>query len=422
MTRFRLLTTSLCLTAFLCSSATVLAQKENPDAEPKMTLKVYRISDLFTPRPDYPYRGGLPTTGALRTQSSESTNNSGPTGGFGSGQSGGGNQGGGGGAGFFQVPDPIPRVAQFGGGGGLGGGGLGGMEGFGMQAGPGLDDSLRFTRDELIDAIVNTVMPDSWEQTAAGDAKCTSLGGLLLILQTEEGHKQIDKLLSDIRTEGGSLHTVTVDATWVSLSAEDFETLTPKKNGQEGELSAVDPATLKKIVENNPSYQGQLSCYNDQTVHLVSGNRRSVVVNAIPTVGFGAIGYSPVVACPNIGVLLQVRPTVDPNRKTAVLNLTSTFTEWQDPGDAVVIKTEFQGGQKDGLVLKGGASEMSIDRVNLKAQHLGTTVRLPVGQPVLIGGMSHVATDKKLQAQDSARQLYLIIKLTVNDGPKPPAS
>jgi hypothetical protein len=244
---------------------------------PEMTLKVYRVADLFTPRPDYPYRGGLPTTDALNQTT---------TGGVSGGGYGGGGASGGGG--FFQVPDPLPRVAQFGGGCGGGGEGYGseggGFAGGGLDSGPGADETLRFTRSDLRDAIVTTVLPSSWEDMG-GEAVCTPLGGLFLIKQSAEAHKLIEQLLNDIRTEGGGLHTVTVDATWLSLTSEEFEKLAPKENGQGGDLVPLDPGLLKELAAKSPSQQGRLSCYNDQTVHLVSGNRKTLIVSAVPTVG-----------------------------------------------------------------------------------------------------------------------------------------
>lgn len=399
--------------AMLLTSGWAFAQdaKAQEAKAPEYVLKVYRVSDLFTPRPDYPYRGGLPTTGTADQPSSSSgmTGMGGMMGGMG-GSGGSSMQGGGG---FFQVPDPI-QVTQLGGG-AEGMGGMGPMGG-GFAPGLAIDGSLRFNLDELIQAIVSTVMPETWTDNG-GEAVCTPLGGLLLIKQTAAAHTQIEQLLNDIRTEGGSLHTVTVEATWLSLTSEDVEKLAPKGNGEGGESTTVDAQVLKDLARQNLSHQGRVSCYNDQTVHLVSGTRRTLIVNATPSVGFGSVGYSPQVAIPNVGLLLQVRPTVDPNRKSAVLNVTSTLTEWQDPGEAVTIKSDSEPASKEGMTTQGASSQITLDRVNLKTQQLGTTVRVPVGQPVLVGGMSLVGEDPK-DADGPEKQLYLIVKLTLNEAPK----
>ncbi len=180
MTQKRFLTTGVGL-AMLLASAFAFGQnnKAQEEKKPEYVLKVYRVSDLFTPRPDYPYQAGIPTTGTLKPSSSSGTG--GETGGFGGlgaggqgGMSGGGGMGGGG---FFQVPDSIPRVAQIGGG-DEGGGFGGGMGGMGFNAGPGVDETLRFNRDELRDAITYSVLPDTWADSG-GEARFDSLGWLV---------------------------------------------------------------------------------------------------------------------------------------------------------------------------------------------------------------------------------------------------
>ncbi len=407
MTKNRILTSGVCFAALLASA---MAFGQNPpmgllnrrDAEkPAMVVKVYNVVDLFTPRPDHPYRGGIPTTEMYQNDKSSTSNWQ--IGGFG------GGLGGSDGGGFFQVPDPIPRVAQFG---DVGAGGGGGFDPSLMT----VEDPTKFTVQNLIDAITSTVMPESWQEMG-GEGVCSALGGLLLIKQTPEAHKQIGDLIQIIRTEGGTSQTVTVEAVWLSLTAEDFEKLSPKQNGQGGALGAVDPALLKELAKNNPSHQGRISCYSDQTVHLVSGNRRTVAVSAIPTVGFGAVGYTPQIAVPNVGLLLQVRPTVDPDRESAVLNVISTMTEWKE-AEPMTIKNEFGGASKEGMTTQGGKVEITIDRVNLNTQHLGTTVRVPIGQPVLVGGLSKMVVDEKTPAEHTDRRICLIVKLSLNEAGK----
>ena len=424
MTGKCLLSMCVCLAAVF-APALMLGQenKADPNNKPKMILKVYRVADLFTPRPDYPYQSGLPTTESLTPAYGGLGGLGGGGVGFGGGGAGGGGGlgglggagGGFGGGGLFQVPDTVPRVAQFGGeDGGLGSGAGGlGMDIGGMMGSGFGEESLRFTRNDLVNAITSSVMPETWTDVG-GEGVCTPLGGLLLIKQTPEAHQQIEQLLGDIRTEGGSSQTVTVDATWLALTSEDFEKLVPK---QDGGLAAVDPALVKELAAKNPSHQGRITCYTDQTVHLVSGNRRTVIYSATPTVGFGSVGYTPQVVVPNEGLLLQVRPTVEADRKSAVLNVISTRTEWKD-APPVTIKSEFQGASKDGMTTKGGTSEIAVDRVNLNTQHLGTTVRVPIGQPVLIGGLSKVVVDENTPAEFAEQQFYLIVKLTLNEPAK----
>jgi hypothetical protein len=58
--------------------------------------------------------------------------------------------------------------------------------------------------------------------------------------------------------------------------------------------------------------------------------------------------------------------------------------------------------------------------LNLDVQHLATTVRFPVGQPVLVGGLSKVGdTTGQDAAQTGGRQFYLIVELTVHESARP---
>ncbi len=77
MTRQRLLTAvclaACCFTTSLTSAQLIESnsrkQKQKEAEAGEMILKVYRVADLFTPRPDYPYQSGLPTTDVHGKQS-----------------------------------------------------------------------------------------------------------------------------------------------------------------------------------------------------------------------------------------------------------------------------------------------------------------------------------------------------------------
>ncbi|MBI3467323.1 MAG: hypothetical protein HY000_30305 [Planctomycetes bacterium] len=53
----------------------------------------------------------------------------------------------------------------------------------------------------------------------------------------------------------------------------------------------------------------------------------------------------------------------------------------------------------------------SLDRINLTVQQLSTTLRVPIGQPVLVGGMTlH-------PEQDNGARLYLFVQAIVAEEP-----
>ncbi len=291
--------------AVLALSCLVFAASASAQDEDELILRVYRVSDLLAPAPNYRYDGDvIPTTGVTGgTKSSPGTFFGGGTEGaagagmqgggvIGSGMGGmGGGAGMGGGGGFFRVPprrpmgaaapvaDPRPEamkphltLAQMGGGmGGMGGlgGGLGG--GIAMPDGSPSADvgaNLRFNMRDLIAVIVSVVAPDSWDEMG-GPGTLKPLGGVLVVSQTAAVHKKIETLLDEIRSQGGALRTMTVSAQWLRLSAEQLADLTSA--GQGKSPTVVDATALAKLPPEAVVYRGQISCFANQTVYLVSG-------------------------------------------------------------------------------------------------------------------------------------------------------
>ena len=354
-------------------------------------VRVHRVTDLILPRPDYPYDGSeIPTTGSSFNSSNPLSElesgfgGGGFGGGFGGGAAGGYGDGGTGG-GFFQVSD--------GGGFAVGSGGLGTSTGGIATAG---EVSPRFSMTDLIGAIQSTIEPDSWD-VMGGNAVCTPLGSMLIIKQTTPVHAQIETLLAAIREEGGSVNTVTLQAHWLLLSADELGQLV---NGEGSSPAHVDRDALIELAGSRPGYQGRITCFADQTVHLVSGQRRSAVISAIPVVSADAIGYQPVVSLPNIGVLLEVKPTLLPDEALAVLNLVSTVTSAGNMTETGPTTPRVMG------------PALQLDHISLDTQRLATTIQVPLNQPVLVGGLSMVDTHTRTNAEEPQRgQLYLIVEL-----------
>jgi hypothetical protein len=314
-------------------------------------------------------------------------------------EGGGGGFGGGrgGGGGFFQVPAERNFLAQPGGSGsadaGAGGGGVG-ISG----AEPRSAAVLSFGIDDLIDAITGVVAPGTWEEMG-GAGTIRSLGSMLLVSQTPEVHRAIEDLLVNIRAQGGAVQTVAVSARWLALDEAQRSQLVTDASGQQGNV--LDREALTALAADATRYQGQVTCHSGQTVHLVSGTRHSAVTGAIPVVGGPGAGYQPVVAFPHAGVLLQVTPLVLPGGQAASVDVQSSVTAWQAP---------------ESLTVSTGEPGLAIDRVRLAAHQLATTVRIPVGKPVLVGGLT------TLDGDAPQKPLYLVIELSVDGAATPRGS
>jgi hypothetical protein len=54
----------------------------------------------------------------------------------------------------------------------------------------------------------------------------------------------------------------------------------------------------------------------------------------------------------------------------------------------------------------------AVDRVNIVAQQLATSLRVPLGRPVLVGGMTFPGPQTD---EPAGQQLYLVIEVTVQE-------
>ena len=407
--------TSFCL-AFGC----VAAQAQAPAEEDELVLRVYPVGDLLVPISYYPYRAGLPST-----QSPDVTS---PFGVGGMGGMGLGGMGGmGGGMGMFSVASSLPPQSSGTsglGGGGIGGrgvpaagaGGLGGARG-GLR-GPG-SYPLYGSMDDVIEAITSTIAPESWEDVG-GPAICVPFGSNLLIRQTPAVHEQVAELLEMIRAQGGSPQTMTVEARWLLLDSGQLGQLLPSGNSGPGPNAriTVDPAILEQMTRDLPSYRGRIACFSGQTVHVVTGGRRAVVIGAVPVVG-SMPAYQPIMAFVNVGVVLEATPTLLPGAEAAVLDLQSVVTGWREPEPPIQIGGSYppskrlSPGTNEIEEEPGGTASITVDRVNMPTQQLATTLRLPLGEPVLVGGLTLEPTESA-GAEETAgegKQLYLVVQV-----------
>ncbi|MCI0334364.1 MAG: hypothetical protein L0228_14195 [Planctomycetes bacterium] len=433
----------------------IILQGQSPAAPggENYVLKTYEVGDLIINIQDHPY--------------SESIGRAQPGGrGYGGGGFGGG------GGGFFSMPDEGERVGGFGGrpgmrrliaapnpqfetrefqlvqygggvpgergmgGGGMGGGFAGGGEGIASPvASIGMADILR--------VLTGTIDPASWEVNG-GEGQVEPLGTSLVIWQTPKVHDRISGLLANLRDGSAERKTVTVDARWLMLDSDELDALLlPDQTG----VPEVNRKRLAEFTRRPSSIRGITNCYSSQLVYLVSGTRKNVVSGFIPVVGSvestdrdvelasgqsasfirlvadtpssgdaqqPRVGYQPIVEMPNFGALLEIRPTLVPSKESggsAIVDLKSTVTV---PGDPQLDQRR-----------NAGSNEIApvVDRIAIETQEFATTLRMPLGKPVLVGGLTYVPSSNGSEggtraavgpADDPAaekRQLYLVLEV-----------
>jgi hypothetical protein len=245
-----------------------------------------------------------------------------------------------------------------------------------------------------------TVDPSSWADNG-GFGAMRVLGGMLVVSQTPANQQSLAAMLQQIRAESSRL--VTVKAHWVLLSSADYDALLPR--GDEKKTSAaseVNADALAKLGDKVLHYRGQTSCFNGQTVHLASGRGRTSITDIEAVTGDQVGLYNAVPQIVQAGAMLQLTPMLGQDGKQAVVDLQSVVSEWDEPaaGKEVLEPTT-----------RPGAASAIVDRINVVVQQLRTTVQVPVGKPVLVGGMTFEPTAKT----PNAPQLYLIIEVTAGN-------
>ena len=246
--------------------------------------------------------------------------------------------------------------------------------------------SLRsYAMDEVKKFVVDNVDAESWKDNG-GEVGSLSVmdNGLLFITQTPENHRRIADLLGELRK--GRTGMIRVTAEWVLLPAGEANRL--YKNGP------ADPAALpevsRAILDGLPHSSASIACLSGQTVHVTSGPARTLVTNATPVVAPGSVAFDVTQSFVQYGLALQVTPTA--GGETVTLDLTSVASRLPDGAAPATRPTA------DGAA--------GIDRFAATVQSLQTTAQVPVGRPVLVGGMT---LDAAAPGGDG-RELYLVVE------------
>ena len=354
---------------------------------PESTLRVYNVFDLVVPVKDYPFRSAIVPQLKVGDMSTRSTDIA-----LGAVVGGGGGGGGGG----------------FGGGGGGGGGGFGfgggGGSASGARAGAARTSPLRFTADELVDVIVASIAPDSWSVNGKGSGTCESLGSMLVVNQTPEVQELVDALLQVLRNEGAGVTTVTMKAYWLFLDPGGVDGLTTALDKREGAAEALATSAQHGL-------QAELSCFDGQATHLVAGRSTSTVAGVTPVVSANAVAHDAVVDHPIEGAVLQFRATMAPKSDQCLLDIRSTVSLVGLDGSVIVAQRSGDGRQL--------AMPLHIDRLEAHIHQFATSLRIPTGRPILIGGMTLDPTATIRDADEPAtenaaegnKQIVLVVQV-----------
>ena len=358
-------------------------------------VRLYDINDLFAVAPNYEARRLNDLTHGQDQPLFPRVAGVGSATGFGGM---GGSMGGGGG--MFNVPDSLPKALPD-----------PKLTVLGQATGNVEMPSARTSIDALIEAIKATIAPTSWTDVG-GEGSIARLGNSLLISAEAKTHSQIEALLGLFRQRWKTLRTVTVRLHWLWLTDEQLATLLPEKRAADAPYALVDEAAWQKRPRADerfgPGYRAVITCYNGQTVNTVAGGQNLLVtsVSAVsskdpaPPHAEKTI-YSPSIVSIQDGAGLQITPLVSASGKYVVLDVHSRVTRLSQPTKP-----------KDSTPKADPPQEIdaAVNRTVVVTQQLATTLRVPGGKTMLVGGMTF-----EIEPAAGSADLYLFANATVQE-------
>ncbi len=224
--------------------------------------------------------------------------------------------------------------------------------------------------EDLFEAIAEVLGDGAWEQ-----GRVKLLGHLVVATQPPAGHEKIQKLLDALRKELLGVPTVTVEARWVRLTAEQLEQVQGARKGQPGP-PRIGPEVLKAATE---VARGDISCLDRRTVHLITGRGESIISDAEPVVSECVSAPDPVVTRVLWGAALEVTPVLADDGRSATVGLASVVSRRRGMRQSSVPMSV-------AASQPAAAAEVKIDHPDFEVDGFATTVRLPLGLPVLVAG------------------------------------
>ncbi len=368
------------------------------DGEPRQLVRIYDLADLFSIAPSYPAREAMELQEVGRLVFPETAAPGGGQDGHGAAAMGGM---GGMGGGMFSVPSQpatIPAPDPF-------------KETLAQASGAGtVSGAARTSVSNLIETITSTISPEEWSDVG-GPSSIKMLGASLVVSAPTHIHDKISAVVDLLRKRWRSLRTVSLEAHWLWLTESDLKSVPLQAQDQPG-YGVLTDAAWKRLREaaaardDRTGYHAVVTCYNGQTVHAVAGGQQLVVTGLLPVVGGkdAPAAYRPVTMTIQDGAALQVTPIVTRTAKYVVADVHSRVNLLAGRADGFV--------GRDGRALAASDARQLVDvldRPLLQSQRLSTTLRIPVGRPMLIGGM----TFSRSAASDP--NLYLFVTARVQE-------
>lgn len=345
-------------------------KKQEPKQEP-LTVKVYRVEDLFIKRDWTPNRVGFPDILDRMTGTHGTAMFAADAGGE-SGR-------------LFGVSSPSEGAI------------IGTTE---------LVDIIKRTANNTTNAKVapwsDEGGPAAIECLAAHDAV------MLIVTQTSEGHERVAELLDGLLAERDvSGPMVNISAQWVEVE----EGKGAQHIGRDPKRSLpmeIAPADMEKAGAR-VVYRASTTCFDRQTVFVSSGKLKAYLGKVDPIVISEALnGLSPDIHYLLVGAMLEVRPQLSRSRDTVLLDFRSFINqngmvEYRPMPDLAV-------GERRGNPMRVDLAYPEVDFHTLRG-----SIRIPLDKTILVGG----CTSAKMK---DGKVLYLVVEVSASKDPREAAA
>jgi beta-lactamase regulating signal transducer with metallopeptidase domain len=293
--------------------------------------------------------------------------------------------------------------------------------------------------EELMRLIRETVEPDRWGKFA----QMRDRQGQLVVTATKEMHQSIAQLVEQLR-DTRSLQ-VSVDARFIGADDDVLDALPDglrqkvagalhaAKEGaphgraaagaagdRDGRLQYLDGGEVEELLRvvranRNAEFVAapRITLFNGQTAYVLTATQRAYVADyKVVKQPDGKTAYEPTLATAQAGVLLRAGATTSADRKYATLTLHPRLTYL-----AGMDQARWRG--------NAPGEDLKVEVPNLLVSELGTTVSVPDGGTVLLGGLrGYVVADPdnarkepRLQSVIMLVQPKLIVRREVEVAP-----
>lgn len=266
------------------------------------------------------------------------------------------------------------------------------LQGQSPQIAPLVDTSV------LVGVIQQLIDTQSWIDNGGSIGQIQVLGPTLIIRQTPENHGEILSLLQRVRAEQGPVQQLNIRAYWLLLDGDDLKALTDAA-AKSGQPVIVVPDEL--ITDERLYSTATASTFSGRAVKLRSAREQTYISDVTPIVAQNSVGYDPQPATATSGVTLTLLPQVQQDGQI-LLDVQNSVSEIDDISQVTMPARVTP-------PATGPAEAGQVDRLNVVTQALTTSLRIPAGSRVLVGGMT---LDPAAKAKP-ARQLFLVLRIDV---------